>query len=196
MDREKFEKQLQVVNQRKVADHNKEEYKSFSNRNGQNHSNPRKEDNSRTGRHMANSTELPGHDLAATMTMMTKVKHCMSVIPHENEEEIRQRHDDDKVSMNRAMFTSLMAKALEDHTNLANATNGEAVKVAFTEGVKHGSERETQPIHSSPMEMASVHSYQNPIATSGEYGLNAVHLLRPETGSTTGTLMVNNAIAI
>ncbi len=30
-----------------------------------------------------------------------------------------------------------MAKALEDHKNLADATSAEAVKVVFTEGVKH-----------------------------------------------------------
>ncbi len=91
---------------------NEEEYDSFSHQNGQNHSNPRNEDNFRTGRHMANSTELPGHDHAPTM--MSKVRHHMSEIPHENEEEIRwqleipETMDEDKVSMTRVMFTSLM----------------------------------------------------------------------------------------
>ncbi len=61
--------------------------------------------------------------------------------------------DEYKVSMIRAMFTSIMSKALEDQKNLADATCAEAVKVAFTEGIKHGSERQTQPIHSSPMEL-------------------------------------------
>ncbi len=33
-----------------------------------------------------------------------------------------------------------MAKALEDQKNLADVTSAEAVKVVFTEGVKHRSE--------------------------------------------------------
>ncbi len=77
LDREEFKKQLQVANQRKVAAHNEKESNSFSHRNGQNHSNPRNE----------NSTELPGHD--HTSTMMSKVRHRMSEIPYENEEDIR-----------------------------------------------------------------------------------------------------------
>ncbi len=87
-DREEFKKQLQVANQRKVAAHNEEEYNSFSHQNGQNHSNPRNEDNFRTGRHIGNSTELPGYD--HTSTMMSKVRHCISEIPHENEEKIKR----------------------------------------------------------------------------------------------------------
>ncbi len=72
-----------MANHCKVAAHNEEEYNSFSHRYGQN---PRNEDNFRTGHHMANSTELPGHDHAASV--MSKVRHCMSEIPHENDEEI------------------------------------------------------------------------------------------------------------
>ncbi len=87
LDKEEFEKQLQVDNQCKVAAYNEEEYDSFSDRNGQNHSNPRNEDNFRTGRHVAHSTELTGHDHA--LAMMSKVRHQISEIPHENEEEIR-----------------------------------------------------------------------------------------------------------
>ncbi len=49
--------------------------------------------------------------------------------------------DEDKVSMTRVMLTGLMTKALEDQKNLADATSAEAVKVAFTESVKLGSER-------------------------------------------------------
>ncbi len=44
-----------------------------------------------------------------------------------------------------------MAKALEEQKNLADASSIEAVKAAFTEVVKHGSERQTQPTHSSTM---------------------------------------------
>ncbi len=66
-----------------------------------------------------NSTELPGDD--NLHTMMSKVKHRVSDIlppPHENEEEARKRYDepetpdDEKISMTRTMFKSMMAKAL------------------------------------------------------------------------------------
>ncbi len=92
--------------------------------------------------------------------------------------------DEDKVSMTRVMFTSLMTRALEDQKNLADVTSTEAVKVVFNKGIKHRSERQTQPIHSSP------------IMTSCEYGLNAVYLLRPETVNVMGTLMMTIAIPI
>ncbi len=46
------------------------------------------------------------------------------------------------------------------------------------------------------MEIATVHPVQNPIMTSGAYGLNAIHLLRPDTGNAKGTLMVDNSIAV
>ncbi len=40
--------------------------------------------------------------------------------------------------MTRVMFKNIMTKALEDQKNLDDATSIEAVKVAFTEGVKKG----------------------------------------------------------
>ncbi len=46
------------------------------------------------------------------------------------------------------------------------------------------------------MECETVRPDQNPIMTSREYGLNAVHLLRPATGNAMGPLMVNNAIPL
>ncbi len=61
---------------------------------------------------------------------------------------------------------------------------------------KHRCERQTQPIHSSPMELETVCHVQNPTMTSSEYGLNAVHLHINEMGNTMGTLTVNNAITI
>ncbi len=90
MDREEFERLLQIANQRKVAVQKEEENKSFSHRDAHKFSNPRDKDKSRTSHNMANSTELPGHDHASTM--MSKVKHQVSEIfpqPHENEEEVR-----------------------------------------------------------------------------------------------------------
>ncbi len=49
------------------------------------------------------------------------------------------------------------------------------------EGVKHGSDMQPQPLHSSSMETETVH--QIPIIPSKGYKLNAVHLLRPMMGN-------------
>ncbi len=73
-------------------------------------------------------------------------------------------------------------------------TSAEAIKVAFTKGVKHGSEMQTQPLHSSSMETETVH--QSPITHSKEYGLNAVHLLKPMMGDTMAPSEVSNAIPV
>ncbi len=90
------------------------------------------------------------------------------------------------------MFKTIMAKALEDQKSLTDATSAETVKVAFTEGVKQGSDMQTQPLHSSSMEPETVR--QNPIMLSEGYALNAVHLLRPATGNATAPSVVNNAV--
>ncbi len=50
-----------------------EENESFSHRDPQKFSDPRDEDKSRASCHIANSTELSGHDHASTM--MSRVKH-------------------------------------------------------------------------------------------------------------------------
>ncbi len=103
--------------------------------------------------------ELPGHD--HTTTEMSKVSRCLSEIlpqPHDDEEEVIQRSetpetpDEDKVLMTRFMFKNIMAKALEDQKNLADVTSAEAVEMTFTKGVKHRSDMQTQPLHSSSME--------------------------------------------
>ncbi len=83
LDREEFERLLQVANQRKVAMPIEEENESFSHHDAQTFSR-------QTGHHMVNSAELPGHDHASTM--MSKSKNRVSDIlphPHENEEEAR-----------------------------------------------------------------------------------------------------------
>ncbi len=135
LDREEFD----VSNQRKVAVQKEEENESFSNNDAQKFSR-------QTGHHMANSTELPGHDHASTI--MLKTKNRMSNIlpyPHENEEEARRRydspetHDEEKVSMTRTMFKSIMTKAQEDQKVLADETSTKIAKVSFTEGIKEGS---------------------------------------------------------
>ncbi len=72
-----------------------------------------------------------------------------------------------------------MTKALKEQKNLGDVTSAEASKAAFMKGVKHGSDIQTQPVHSSPMEDETVRL--NPIAPSSEHGLNAIHQLRPAT---------------
>ncbi len=80
---------------------------------------------------------------------------------HENEKEARRQHetpehpDDENISMTRSMFKSIIAKALEDQKLLADETSTQVAKVAFTEGVKQGSQRQTQFNHSSLKEMES-----------------------------------------
>ncbi len=96
--------------------------------------------------------------------------------------------------MTRVMFKNIMAKALEDQKNLADVTSTEATKVAYTKGVKHRSDMQTQLLHSSSMETVIVR--QSPITPSEEYGHNAVHLLRPTTGNTMGPSVVNQAIPV
>ncbi len=91
MDREEYERLLQVANQLNLAVHNEEEDNIFSYRYRQNDSNPnyRSESNPRTSHQLENSTEFPGHDYIASM--LSKVCHRMSDIlphPHENDEEI------------------------------------------------------------------------------------------------------------
>ncbi len=98
--------------------------------------------------------------------------------------------------MTRVNFTNLIAKAPEDQKNLADVTSDEAVKVSLTEGVKHRSERQTQHSPSSPMEFDTVHSVQDPVMTDGEYGLNAVHLLRPAMANEMAPSSVYNAIPV
>ncbi len=81
LDREEFERLLQVANQRKVVLQKDEEDESFSHRYVHKYLNAKDEDKFRTSHHMVNSTKSPGHDHASTV--MSKVKHLVSAIfPH------------------------------------------------------------------------------------------------------------------
>ncbi len=135
-----------------------------------------------TSHHMANSTELPGHH--NLYTMMSNVKHQVSDIllqPHENEEEARRRYDepetpsDEKISMTRTMFKSIMAKALEEQKVLADETSTQVAKVAFTEGVKQGSQRQAHPNHSSSVETESARPTQGSVMTNNDFELQQIH---------------------
>ncbi len=87
-----------------------------------------------------------------------------------------------------------MAKALKEQKSLPDANSAEAVKVAFTEGFKQGSDLQTQPLHSSAIETETV--CQSPIRSSEGYGLNAVHLLRPMTDIAITPSAVNYAMTV
>ncbi len=63
---------------------------------------------------------------------------------------------------------------------MANATSAEDVKVAYTEGVKKGSETQMHPLHSSILEneVLCYPMEYSPIMPSTESGLLSIHLLR------------------
>ncbi len=65
-------------------------------------------------------------------------------------------------------------------------------KVTFTEGVKQGSQRLTQPNHSSPMETESDRLSHNSVTTNSDFGLQQIHQLRPETSVMMAPFMVNH----
>ncbi len=179
LDREDFKRLIKAANQHS-------------------YSNPKDVENAGTGRQLAYSTELPGHD--HVHTMMSKVKHRVSEIyhhPHENEDDIRRRHetletpDDDKIVMTSTKFQSIMAKALEDQRVLENENTMQVAKVAFTEGVKQASEGLNKPNHSSSIGMASDSLNQVPVMTIGLNELQHIHQLRPETSVTMAPFTVS-----
>ncbi len=63
-----------------------------------------------------------------------------------------------------------------------------------TTGVKHGSEIQTKPLHSLPMETGTAH--QNPIAPCDEYRLNGIHQLRMVMSIAITPSVVNNTIHV
>ncbi len=66
-------------------------------------------------------------------------------------------------------------------------------KVVFTEGVKQGSERLTQPNHSSLNGTDSDLLSQNPVMTKCDNGLQQNHLLRSETSTGKAPQTVSHA---
>ncbi len=91
LEREELEKRLQSANQCTAVVHDEEDG-SFSHRLRNNLPNQNRDNgNFRNGRHMANSTELPGHGHARSV--MSKVSRRVSEImpvSHEDEEEALQ----------------------------------------------------------------------------------------------------------
>ncbi len=86
--------------------------------------------------------------------MMSKVQHRMSDItrnPIANEDNVRNFYvppetpEDDDMHMTKSKFSCLVAQALEQQIAIENQTSAEAVKLAYTEGLKHGSTKQTDP---------------------------------------------------
>ncbi len=89
-------------------------------------------------------------------------------------------------------MTSSMSKSIiEDQKLLADETSTQVAKVAFTEGVKQGSQTLTLPNHSSPMEMEIDRLSQNSVMTNVDFGLQQMHQLRPETSTVMAPFTVN-----
>ncbi len=151
LDKEEFEKRLQIANQRTVVIQQDEEDNSFSHRLRHNLPNRSGDNgNTRNGHHVTNSTTLPAHGNARST--MSKVSHRVSEImtlPHEDVEEaiqgseIPETPEEEKFLMTRSKFKDIMTTALEDQS-------AKAIKVVFTKGVKHGSEIQ------NPMETETV----------------------------------------
>ncbi len=125
-------------------------------------SNPN-EDKALTGRQLANSTDLPGHGNGATM--ISKVQHRMSDIttnPIANEDNVRNFYVppetpvDDDMYITRSKFSSLVAQALEQQIAIDNQTSAESVKLAYTEGQKHCSTKQSNPLQSTSLEIENV----------------------------------------
>ncbi len=128
---------LTLFNQRSMA------FQKFSNPN---------EDNALTGRQLANSTELPGHGHGATM--ISKVEHRMSNITTNliaNDDNVRNSYvppetpDDDDMHITRSKFSSLVDQALEQQIAIDNQISAEAIKFAYTEGLKDSSTKQADP---------------------------------------------------
>ncbi len=87
-----------------------------------------------------------------------------------------------------------MAKALEEQKVLADETRTQVYKIAFTEGVKQGSQRQALSNHSSSVERESARLTQSSVMTNSDFGLQQIHQLRPETSAATVPFTVNHAV--
>ncbi len=86
-----------------------------------------------------------------------------------------------------------MAKALEEQNVLADETSMQVAKVAFTERVKQGSQRQEHPNHSSSVETESASLTQSSVMTNGDFGLQQIHQFRPETSAARAPFTVNHS---
>ncbi len=159
MEREEYEKRLETANQCSMS------FQKFSNPN---------EDKALTGRQLANSTELSDHGHRAMI--MSKVQHRMSDITTNlitNEDNVRnfyvplETQVDDDMHITRSKFSGLVALALEQQIAIDNQTSAKAVKLAYTEGLKYGSTKQSDLQQSTSLEMENV-GYGNSVKATIE----------------------------
>ncbi len=133
--------------------------------------------------------------------MMLKVQHRMSDIttnPIANEDNVRKCYVPLETSINvdmhitRSKCSSLVTQTLEKQIAIDNQTSAEAVKLAFTEGLKHGFDEQSYPLQSPSLETEN-DGYRNSVTATGDSILQQTPLQRPVTCLAMAPVMVNHA---
>ncbi len=133
--------------------------------------------------------------------MMSKVQHRMSDITTNliaNEDNVRnfyvppQTSVDDDMHITRSKLSSLVVHALEQQIAIDNQTSAEAVKLAYTKGLKHGSTIQSDPLQSTSLEMENV-GYGNSVRATAESILQQTPQQRPVSCLTMAPVMVSHA---
>ncbi len=128
--------------------------------------------------------------------MMSKVQHRMSDIttnPIAKEDNVRNFYvppetpDDDDIHMTRSKCSSLVTQALEQQIAIDNQTSAEAVKFAYTEGLKHGSTKQADP------QQMEKFDYRNSVTATRENIPQQTPLQRPVSCSTMAPITVSHA---
>ncbi len=91
----------------------------------------------------------------------------------------------------RSKFLSLVTQALEQQITIDNQTSVEAVKLAYAEGLKHGSNKQSDPLQSPSLETKNV-GYGNSVTAFGESILQQTRQQRPVTCLVMAPIMVNH----
>ncbi len=132
--------------------------------------------------------------------MMSKVQHRMSDIttnPIANEDNVKHFYVppetpvDDDMHITRSKFSSLVAQALEQQIAIDNQTSAKAVKLAYTEGLKHGSTKQPDLLQSTSLEMENV-GYGNSVTATGESILQQTPQQRPVSCLMMAPIMVSH----
>ncbi len=92
----------------------------------------------------------------------------------------------------RSKFSSFVAQALEQQIAINNQTSAEAVTLAYTEGLKHGSTKQADPLQSTSLEMENV-GYGNSVTATCESILQQTPQQRPVLCLMMAPIMVSHA---
>ncbi len=132
--------------------------------------------------------------------MMSKVQHRMSDIttnPIANVDNVRKFYVppetpiDDDMHITRSKCLSLVAQALEKQIAIDNQTSAKAVKLAYAEGLKHGSDKQSYPLQSPTLETENV-GYRNSVTATGDSILQQTPQQRPVMCLVMASVMVNH----